>query len=272
MASGFLLALREGLEAALILSVLFGAVNKINRRNLFPMIWGGAAVAAVVSVLAATLLYALGAQFEGRSEKIFEGLAMLVAAVLLTWVIFWMQKQGRSIESELEEDAVQATALGGGRALFFLAFLVIVREGLELVLFLTASAFSSNAWVTTLGAIAGLGAAAFLGVLLFTSTRRLSLRSFFFVTNILLILFAAGLVAHGVHELNEAGLIPPIIEHVWDLNHLLDEDSPAGIIFTALLGYNGNPSLTEVITYIGYFFLVWLLIKKTALPGKQPSQ
>lgn len=134
-----------------------------------------------------------------------------------------------------------------------LAFLAVGREGFELALFLVAAQISTSAVQTLIGAALGLLASAVLGWLLFASTYRLSLRRFFQVTNVLLILFAAGLVAHGVHEFNEAGIIPSIIEHVWDINTLLDEKSPFGLILTALFGYNGNPSLTEVIAYLGYF-------------------
>jgi high-affinity iron transporter len=112
------------------------------------------------------------------------------------------------------------------------------------------------------GALLGLAAAVLLGWVFFATTRNLSLKSFFQVTNVLLILFAAGLVAHGVHELNEAWIIPPIIEHVWDINHVLDEGSLAGQILKALFGYNGNPSLTEVLAYVSYLILVYLGVSR----------
>ena len=266
MFPSFLLSLREGFEAALILGIVFSALYKVDRRELAPAVWRGAAAAVAASILAAVLLQFLGAEFEGRAEEIFEGLAMLAAAVLLTWMIFWMRRQAGSFEKELEGNVLNAAALGGMRPLFFLAFLAIAREGLELALFLTASTFTSNALQTILGAAAGLGTAAFLGILLFATTRRLSLRRFFLFTNILLILFAAGLVAHSIVEFNEAGVVPSIIEHVWDINPILDEHSALGTILTVLLGYNGNPSLAEVVAYLGYFIFVWFMFKKTTLP------
>jgi len=127
-----------------------------------------------------------------------------------------------------------------------------VREGIELALFLTAAAFALQGGAIWVGAVLGLGAAVLLGYLVFSTTRRLDLRRFFQVTGVLLLLFAAGLVAHGVHEFNEAGWIPAVIEHVWDINPYLNEKSAPGEILKALFGYNGNPSLTEVLAYLAY--------------------
>ena len=123
---------------------------------------------------------------------------------------------------------------------------------MELALFLLATSFVTEGVLTIIGAVIGLGTAVIIGWVLFSSTNRLSLPGFFKVTNILLILFAAGLVAYGVHELNEAGWIPSVIEHVWDINHILNEKSQLGLMLKALFGYNGNPSLTEVIAYLVY--------------------
>jgi high-affinity iron transporter len=257
MLPAFLLSLREGLEAALIIGIVLGALSKINRPSLKRYAWAGTLTAISISILAAVLLTALGLSLEGDSEAIFEGFAMLLAAVVLTWMIFWMNRQARSIKSEIEAD-VRRAAIGstGGKAIFLLALVAILREGIELALFLTAATFTSDAIQTLAGAVLGLVGAFAIGYILFASTIRLNLRSFFQVTSILLILFAAGLVAHGVHEFNEIGWIPPVIEHVWDFNFLLPETSLPGSVLTALFGYNGNPSLTEVVAYIGYFVAI----------------
>jgi len=233
----------------------------MGRPDLKPVVWAGAGSAVFASIAAAVLLTLIGAEFEGRAEEIFEGFAMLAAAGLLTWMIFWMHGHARSLKSDIEDDVRLATFRYGGKALFILAFLAITREGFELVLFLGAARLASDSLQTLIGAVLGLGIAVFLGWLLYASTRRLNLRQFFRVTNVLLILFAAGLVAHGVHEFNEAGLIPPVIEHVWDTNPIIDEKSSAGEILKALFGYNGNPSLTEVLAYLSYFVLLWFGIK-----------
>jgi high-affinity iron transporter len=202
-------------------------------------------------------LHRLGIAFEGTAEEVFEGIAMLLAAAVLTWMIFWMGRQGRALGAELERNVRRATTGSGGSwALFSLAFIAVLREGIELALFLTAAAFSATPTATLLGGLLGLAAAAATGWLLYATTARLNLRVFFQVTSFLLIIFAAGLVAHGVHELNEVGWIPSVIEQVWNTTPLLDENSGGGELLKTLLGYNANPSLTEVIAYLGYWIMV----------------
>jgi high-affinity iron transporter len=276
----FLLSLREGLEAALIIGIVLGAVSKIRRTDLAPSVWIGTLSAVGVSILTAIILTSFGMSLEGSAEQIFEGITMLVAAGILTWMIFWMGKQARFLKSELEDGVNKAAATTGKRAVFMVAFLAVVREGIELAIFVTAAFFAGNQGQasTTLvqilaGTILGLGTAVLLGYTIFATTVRLDLRKFFQVTGILLILFAAGLVAHGIHEFNEAGWIPVIVEHVWDVNMILDENSVAGQLLKTLFGYNGNPSLTEMIAYFAYIITTaffWRRENKT-LPTKAPA-
>ncbi len=230
----------------------------------------------VLSILAALFIQTLGASFEGRAEKVFEGLAMLLAAGVLTWMIFWMNRYAHTLRAKLEEKVRQATLDGGKSGLFALAFLAVMREGIELALFLSAASFATDVRQTLLGALLGFGAVILIAWVLFASLLELKLRQFFQVTSILLILFAAGLVAHGVHEFNEANWIPAVIEHVWDLNPVLDEKSPGGEILKALFGYNGNPSLTEILAYGACFLAIltgmqWQNRKSTVVRRLQPS-
>jgi high-affinity iron transporter len=261
MIPSLLLSLREGVEAALILGIVLGLLNRINRPQLKPWVWRGTLAAGLLAVVFSVLIIGLGMELEGKAEQVFEGLTMLLAAGVLTWMIFWVLRQGGNLKRELEAETGRAVAQHGGAGLFMLAFLAIFREGLELALILVASQLTGGVLPTLVGAALGLAGAAVLGWLLFTSTRRLSLKRFFQVTNILLILFAAGLVGYGIHELNEAGWIPAVIEPVYNLNPVLDESSPLGITLKTLFGYNGNPSLTEGLAYLGYLLVIWLTIK-----------
>jgi high-affinity iron transporter len=266
MLPSLLLALREGLEAALIIGIVLGVLNRMRQSDQAPAVWWGTAAALVVSIATGIGLYSVGIALEGTAEQIFEGAAMLLAAGILTWMIFWMQRQGRAIRENLEQGVRRAARIsdrGQTWALFSLAFLAVVREGIELALFLTAASFSTTAGATLVGAAVGLAAAVVLGWLLFATTTRLDVGRFFQVTSLLLILFAAGLVAHGVHEFNEVGWIPAVVEHVWDLNPVLDENSTIGATLKALVGYNANPSLTEVLSYLGYWVLI-LLARRSA--------
>jgi len=253
MLASFLLSLREGLEAALIIGIVLGVLLKIKRTDLNIVVWCGVGVAASIeSTCCNTHSSLLGMEFEGKGEEVFEGVAMLLAAGVLTWMILWMQNHGSNLKSEIEKQTNQAAFGNGQKALFALAFLAVFREGIELALFLLAARLTSSPLQTLSGALLGLLSATILGWVLFTSTMKLSLRGFFGATNILLIVFAAGLVGLGIHEFNEAGVIPSIIEHVWDVNRILSDKSEVGLLLKALIGYNGNPSLTEVAAYIAY--------------------
>jgi high-affinity iron transporter len=274
----FLLSLREGLEAALIIGIVLGALTKIRRSDLSPAVWLGTLSAVGVSILTAVLLTAFGMSLAETAEQIFEGVTMLIAAGILTWMIFWMSRQARFLKGELEAGVNKAAATTGKRAMFWLAFIAVVREGIELALFITAAFFAgdrsqatSNIIQTLAGTILGLGTAALLGWTLFATTVRLDLRRFFQVTGFLLILFAAGLVAHGVHEFNEAGWIPSVVEHVWDVNKIVDENSVPGQLLKTLFGYNGNPSLTEMISYFVYLAVVTVLWRRDTAPAKAPA-
>lgn len=277
MLPSFLLSLREGLEAALIIGIVFGVLTRLDRQDLKPVVWWGVIAAVLASVLVGIGLNLLGMSFEGKAEEIFEGLALLFAAGVLTWMILWMQKQGRHLKTGIENETTKALSTGG-KALFLLAFLAVFREGLELAIFLLATSFVSGGMLTGIGALLGLSSAVILGWALFSTTNRLSLRSFFQITNILLIFFAAGMVAYGVHELNEAGWIPAIIYPVWDINHILSDKSQLGLVLKALFGYNGNPSLTEVLAYAT--FLTILLLNyvrfqqsvRIQVPGKTSTE
>lgn len=252
MLSSLLIALREGLEAALIIGILLGAIRKMNVTHLRVWVWSGVIAAVLLSIGAAAGLNAIGAEFEGRGEELFEGTMMVLAAGLLTWMIFWMHRQARYLRENLEAGVRKASSSNSRGAMFLVAFTAVSREGIELALFLMAARYASEPGAALLGTLAGLSLAVLLGYLVFASTYRLNLQRFFQVTNILLLLFAAGLLAHGVHEFNEAGVIPGIVEHVYDINGFLPEKSTFGQLLTALFGYNGNPSLTEMLAYILY--------------------
>lgn len=279
MLPSYLLSLREGLEAALIIGIVLGALTKIRRNDLSPALWLGTWSAVAVSILVAVLLTSFGLSLEGKAEQIYEGITMLIAAGILTWMIFWMRKQARFLKSELEAGVNKAAASTGKRAVFWLAFIAVVRELVELAFFITAAFFAgdqsqvtSNIIQTLAGTILGLGTAALLGWTLFATTVRLDLRSFFQVTGILLILFGAGLVAHGVHEFNEVGWIPAVVQHVWDMNVVLDETSLLGQLLRTLFGYNGNPSLTEIIAYLAYLIVVSIFWRRDTAPAKATVQ
>jgi len=266
--TAFFLSLREGLEAALIVSILLGTLRRLGRSELCGYVWLGVASAIAVSVAAAAGLLAAGIELEGRAEEIFEGILLLLAAVFLTAMIFWMQRQGRQIRAQIEanvqEAAARATGGAGGWALFAVAFLAVVREGIELALLLVAIAFAGEATGMLVGAVLGIALAIGFGVMLYQGVLHLNLKAFFQVTNVLLLFFAAGMVALGIHELVEGGLVPALMDPIYNINAIFSDKSTLGLLFKSLLGYNGNPALIETLAYVSYLLIIgWFILGRS---------
>jgi high-affinity iron transporter len=200
--------LREGFEASLIVGIILAFLNRSGRREGFVAVWIGTLSALVLSVVTAGLLFVVGAELEGRAEALFEGAAMLFAAALLTWMIFWMRRQARTIKRELEEQVQHALATGSALALALVAFVGVLREGVETALFLFGTVEGSNKLLASTSATIGLAGAVMLGYAFYRGAARLNLRRFFTVTSVLLLAFAGWLLAQGLHELAEAGVFP----------------------------------------------------------------
>lgn len=264
-----LIALREGLEAALIVGIVLGYLQKTGQRAGQRYAWAGVLGAAVVSGALAAAIQAVGAELEGPAEQIFEGTTMALAVIVLTWMIFWMHSQARSLKSTIEARLHAVVGAGGKWGLAAVAFAAVFREGVEMALLLSATAFSSQGSSALLGIGIGLGLAALLGYLIYASTMRLNLRQFFQVTSILLLLFAAGLLARSVLEFQEAQVLPTLQEHLWNTEFLLQEGSLPGQILKTLFGYTSQPSLESVLAYALYCLLAfwgirWWLDRRTA--------
>lgn len=257
MGAALVTLLREGLEAALIVGIVLAYLAKTDNRDRFRTIWLGTAAAVAVSIVTGAALFFTVGELDGRAEQIFEGLAMLTAAAVLTWMIFWMRRQAASIRHELQAKIDSAIAAGSAAGLAAVVFFAVLREGWETALFVFAISEGSTPLATALGSAIGLALAIVLGIAIYRGSHRLNLRQFFFVTGVALIVFAAGLAAHATHELQEAALLPATVEHIWNTNGVLDEGSSVGEFLKTLLGYNGNPSLLE--------FGVWLVYLATTL-------
>ena len=269
--SAALLTTREGLEASLIVGIVLAYLAKTDNREHMRVVWAGTAAAILVSIVTGALLFFTVGELEGRSEQIFEGIAMFSAVAVLTWMIFWMRRQAVSIKQDLEARIQGAIAAGSAIGLASVVFFAVLREGWETALFLFAISESSTPGVTAIGAVIGLAIAITLGVLLYRGSRALNLRQFFTATGILLIVFAAGLLAHGIHEFQEAGLLPMTVEHVWDTNAVIDEDTTFGEFMTTLFGYNGNPSLLEVVAWATYLVVALVFFLRPLVSwGRRP--
>ncbi|MGY5876027.1 MAG: FTR1 family protein [Candidatus Thorarchaeota archaeon] len=259
-----IVSLREGIEIALILAIMLSYLRKTNQNDLKRYVFGGVALSIVVSVATAILMAGIWGIFEGPALAMFEGSVVLVASFLLTTMILWMWKAGSGISSEIEGSMQRSTGIQSGLGLLLLSFALILREGVELVLFTTALVIQDGL-VTYLGMAIGLAIALAIGIGIYQGSLKISLKALFNSTSILLVLFAAGMIAYGIHELQEAGLllIGPI--EVWNINPpllpdgsfpLLHEKGAIGSLAKTLFGYNGNPSALEVVAYISYLFIV----------------
>ncbi len=200
--------LREGFEASLVVGIVLAFLDRTGRRDGFLAVWAGALAAVALSILFAVGLFLVGAELEGTAEKVWEGSTMLAAAALLTWMVFWMRRQARTIRAHLEGRVQAALASGSALALALVAFVGVAREGLETALFLFSSTEGGKSALSVIAGLVGLGLAVALGYAFYRGSSRLDLRRFFTLTSGLLLVFAGYLLASGLHELAEAEIIP----------------------------------------------------------------
>jgi high-affinity iron transporter len=263
MGAAFVIALREGIEAALIVSIVLAYLKQLGRTDRSRLVWLGTALAVLLSAAIGTVIFAVGADFEGTAEQVFEGLVTLTAVGVLTWMIFWMRRQGARIKSDLQHK-VDTALVAGGLALAALAFFAVLREGVETALFLFAAAEGTaveggGVGGQLVGAALGLVLAVVLGVLLYRGGIRMNLRSFFKITGAILIVVAAGLFAYSVHELQEAGWFPFLEAHAYDVSATLPDDEGIGAVLRGLVGFNADPGVLEVLAWITYLVVVGAL-------------
>jgi len=254
MFASFLILFRETLEAALIVGIVLAYLQKTKNSKYNNIVYTGVGAGILASFVTAILFNILLGGFTGIAEEIFEGVAMLFGAFLITTVILWMMNQknvAEDIKQKVSIDIKHKDRLG----LFLLVFISVLREGVETVIFLGSASLVNG--TSLFGSLLGIGSAIFLGYLIFVASVKVNIKKFFNFSSFLLILFAAGLVAHGIHELQEAHIVPTIIEHVWDVNSIIDENGVTGSILKVLFGYNGNPSLIEVSSYLVYIGIVF---------------
>jgi len=252
------------MEAALILGLVLAAVRKSGALGLTRYVWYGVAAAVGLSVLVGAGLTLTVGTLPEEAAAAFEGVASLIAVGVLTFMIFWMRSQAARMGREIDGRVQAAAGLGSGWALGLLAFAAVGREGLETALFLFASFAGSGALAVSVGGVMGLALAAVLGYGLYRGGLSLNLRAFFQITGALLVVLGAGMLAYGLHELQEVGVVPVVVEHLWDMNGVLDEKAGAGAFLKTLVGYNGNPSLLEVATYWTYLLGVGALFLRPA--------
>lgn len=275
MVGNLLIGLREGLEASLVISILVAYLVKTNRRSLLPQLWLGVGIAVAISLGFGAVLTFGPRGLSHEAQELIGGVLSIVAVGFVTWMIFWMAKAARGLSGELRGQIDAAD--GSGLSIAVIGLLAVGREGLETALFIWAAtqAAAQNSGSTTgplLGAVAGIAIAALLGYLIYRGALKINLSKFFLWTGGFLILIAAGVLAYGVHDLQEAGVLPGGEDHLYDVSAWIP---PSGVLGTLLRGiFNFRPaaSLLEVIAWWAYLVPVAFFFFRRATKPAAPAQ
>jgi len=271
MSSSFIITLREGLEAGLIVAIILAYLKASGQRPHFRTVLISAIAAVAVSLAVGAVIFAIAGEFEGRSAEAFEGTAMLIAVGVLSWMVVWMKRQSAGIKKTLETDIAQAVGVGSAFALALIPFTAILREGLETAVFLFAATRTSTPLESTVGASAGLLGAVALTWGIYSGGYRVNLRVFFNVTGVLLVVLAAGLLVNGLKDLHEAGVISNLGPHAWDTYGTLADNSQIGKFLSTILGYDSSPYIGLVIAHISYLVLALGFFAFGRAPSPRPA-
>lgn len=270
MLTPFLVMVREGFEAALVVVLVFAYLRRIGRLDLGRSVWLGVAAAVGVSVGAGIVIRATVGELAGTGRLRAFSVISIVAVAVLTWMVFWMRSQARSMRPALESKVDRALGTdNAGAALVLVAFVAVLREGIEAVLFMLALSDRSSAGSLVVGATAGLALAAVLAGVVYLGGRRLPMRLFFSVTGMVLIVFAAGLLARSVQLLQSSHDLGSLnLNGVYDLRNVswLTTRTEVGRFLAALFGWDPRPSLEQVVVWVGYLVPIGWLFLRT--PGK----
>ena len=274
LTAGILTGLREGVEAALIVAIVLAYLVRSGNGRQAPKVWLGAGLAAVVRLVAGIVIFQTVGSFEEPYEQYFEAGTLLIAAAVVTWMLFWMRRQSMAIRGELHTKIDRALTEGSALGLAVLAFTAVIREGLETSIFLVGQTRSADASAgsVVVGALIGLAIAIAIGWMFYTGTRRIDLRSFFRWTGIGLIFIAAGLLSHAVHELIEVGIVSVGTQTAFDISHVLPDEVGVGQFLRAILGYSAAPELSTLAVHLAYLVVVLALYLRPARPSMPPAQ
>lgn len=270
MFANFLVGLREGLEAALVVGILVAYLVRTQRRQLLPWVWTGVGVAVVLSVaFGALLTYGpRGLSFE--AQELIGGTLSIVAVIFITWMVLWMARTARSLRGDLHTKA-DAAATAGPLAVALLALLAVGREGLETALFLWAGVRATGDTTNPLvGALLGLATAVVLGVLITKGAVRLDLARFFTWTAVLLIIVAAGVLAYGVHDLQEAGVLPGLDNLAFDVSEQVPPGSWYGTLLKGTINFSPATTWLELCVWFAYLAVVLPLFIRRVRTSRPP--
>ncbi|MBI5136240.1 MAG: FTR1 family protein [Nitrospirae bacterium] len=262
MVGAYLILLREGFEAALIVGIILAAVARLGAMAYGRHVMAGVGAAVLASLGFAFVADRISELFAGAGQEVMNGAILGIAAAMITYVIVWLRESRRQIDRQLS-GKVAEHAVGRGVGLFVLAFVSVFREGAESVLFLWAivAGGGEDTAGVVIGGIAGLFTAVLIAWLLFQGGRRIPLKTFFDATTVLLVLLAAGMLARAAGYWVAVDWLPALAYGVWDTGHILPDRGGLGGVLAILFGYNANPTLMEVLVFGGYLMTVALWLR-----------
>ncbi len=266
MLSNYLIGLREGLEAALIVAILVAYLNRSGRRHLLPRVWMGVALAVALSVGFGALLTFGPRTLTFEAQETIGGVLSIVAVGFVTWMIFWMAKNARNLSTELHGQ-IDSAVEDGRRGLVIIAFLAVAREGLETALFLWAATKATTSdgqsnWEPLTAALLGILTAVVLGYAFYRGALRINLTKFFAWTGGLLVIVAGGVLAYGVHDLQEAGVLPGLHNLAFDVSETIPPDSWTGTLLKGTFNFSPATTWLEALAWIAYVVpTMWLFIR-----------
>ncbi|MGI5157034.1 iron uptake transporter permease EfeU [Microbispora sp. CA-102843] len=269
MFASYLIGLREGLEATLVVSILVAFLVKGDRRERLPMVWAGVGAAVALSVAFGALLTFTAAHLATQQQEMFDAVTSLAATVFVTFMIFWMRTAARKMSGELREKMGAALELGA-TAVVVVAFLSVAREGLETALLWFAAVQGATSSASPLiGITLGLLTSVALGWGLYRSALRINLTKFFTWTGLLLVLVAAGIFKYGVHDLQESGLVPGLSTYAFDISGVLDPSAWYSTLLSGMFNITPQPSVLEAVAWVVYLVPVLILFLRPA--AKTPA-
>ena len=263
MLQTFLTGLREGLEAALVVSILMSFMVRSGHRDRIPALWAGVAVAVLLSFGFGALLHYPSASMSFEAQEAFGGILSIIAVVFVTWMVFWMKRASRTLKGDLH-DKMSAAIEIGTIGVFTAALLAVGREGLETALFLYPTFQAQGAGAgPAVGAVLGIVTAVVIGLLLYRGVVSMNLAVFFKLTGAALIVIAAGVLAYGVHDLQEAGILPGIDNLAWDIDGW-EITSWYGALLKGIFNLGPQMTVLEIVVYVGYLIPTMVLFLRPA--------
>jgi high-affinity iron transporter len=264
MLANYLIGLREGLEASLVVSILVAYLVKAGRRDRLAPVWTGVLAAVALSLAFGALLTFTSSQMGFQAQEAFGGALSIVAVGFVTWMVFWMRRTARSLSTELRGRMQAALAMGTG-ALVLTAFLAVGREGLETALFIwSAVQATGQSTAPVAGAALGLLSAVVLGYLFYKGAVRINLATFFRWTGLVLVVVAAGVLAYGVHDLQEAGVLPGLNSLAFDVSGAVPPDSWYGTLLKGTLNFSPATTWLQAVAWLAYVVPVLTLFLRPA--------